>query len=89
MYVLGNNITLLYNNLRRTFEVRELEAEVSPRGEVNAVLYGSGKSSLKRRSKWRHLKRREGRNFIPQMLRYVPLLSLLLRLIELLLKRLG
>ena len=33
--------------------------------------------------------KQEGRNFIPQMLRYVPLLSLLLRLIELLRKRLG
>ena len=33
--------------------------------------------------------KQEERNFIPQMLRYVPLLSLLLRLIELLLKRLG
>ena len=53
------------------------------------MLDSSGKTSRKRRSKWRHLKRREGRNFIPQMLRYVPLLSLLLRLIELLLKRLG
>ena len=30
-----------------------------------------------------------GRNFTRQMLRYVPLLSLLLRLIELLLRRLG
>ena len=33
--------------------------------------------------------KQEGRNFTRQVLRYVPLLSLLLRLIELLLKRLG
>lgn len=33
--------------------------------------------------------KQEGHNFTRQVLRYVPLLSLLLRLIELLLKRLG
>ena len=63
--------------------------EVSPKREVNTVAISYGKSSRKRRSKWRHLKKREGRNFTGQVLRYVPLLSLLLRLIELLLKRLG
>ena len=44
------------------------------------------KASQKRRSKWRHLKRREGRNFTGQVLRYVPLLSLLLRILEFIFK---
>ena len=56
--------------------------EVSPKREVNTVAISYGKSSRKRRSKWRHLKKREGRNFTAQVLRYVPLFGLLLRLLE-------
>ena len=62
--------------------------EVSPKREVNTVADSDGKASRKRRSKWRHLKRREGRNFTGQVLRYVPLLSLLLRILEFIFKRL-
>ena len=40
------------------------------------------KASRKRRSKWKHLKKREGRNFTHHVLRYVPLFGLLLRILE-------
>ena len=60
--------------------------EVSPKREVNTVAISYGKSSRKRRSKWRHLKKREGRDFTGQVLRYVPLFSLLLRMLEFIFK---
>lgn len=60
--------------------------EVSPKREVNTVAISYGKSSRKRRSKWRHLKKREGRDFTTPVLRYVPLFGLLLRLLEFIFK---
>ena len=60
--------------------------EVSPKREVNTVADRCEKASRKRRSKWRHLKKREGRDFTTPVLRYVPLFGLLLRLLEFIFK---
>ena len=47
-----------------------------------------GQTFRKRSKKWKHLKKREGRNFSDQLLRYVPLLNLLLKILELAFKHL-
>lgn len=60
--------------------------EVSPKREVDSVADSDAKASRKRRSKWRHLKKREGRNFTHHVLRYVPLFGLLLRILEFIFK---
>lgn len=60
--------------------------EVSPKREVNTVADRCEKASRKRRNKWRHLKKREGRDFTTPVLRYVPLFGLLLRLLEFIFK---